>query len=152
MTKIPLWMSLWKRKKRQKQFFANFVVSADTLMTWHEYGVWIEHQIVSKWVLREGWIIFWFESSIRLSPNGSLVKGGLYFGLIEQALLIPSIVMLCFGSNIPQNNVYDPGISYQVSCLALPLYFKWWDHSGHLFYPSPWGQGKSLGARYCKTS
>ncbi|XP_058770834.1 uncharacterized protein LOC131644368 isoform X1 [Vicia villosa] len=58
-------------------------------------------------------------------PDESLVKGGLFSGLIKPALLMPTAVMLCFWiKQTTQNRVYDPGISYYVSRLALSLCFK----------------------------
>jgi len=69
-------------------------------------------------------------------PNAFVVKGGLSSGLIELALFL--LLPLSFGSKIPpQNRVFDPCISYQVSRLAPSLYFKFWDPGGHLYYPSP---------------
>jgi hypothetical protein len=50
--------------------------------------------------------------------------------------------MLCFIKNVTQNKVYDQGISSHVSHSALSLYFKLWDAGGHLFHPSPCGQGE----------
>jgi hypothetical protein len=36
-----------------------------------------------------------------------------------------------------------------VSHSALSLYFKLWNPGGHLFNPSPWGQGEFQRGEYC---